>query len=355
MKRTGLASVVVAATLLAFGTTGCARRLASSLDAAGMPVLSAAREYEVPWANAFPNDVALDSVGRVWFTDRVTHAIGMFDPATEEFRRYPTPTANSAPYGIIAARDGGLWYAGSRGGLLGRVDPATGGIVEHRLPDVGQGPQLLAWRDGQIWFTLRDRRGYGRFDPATGESTVYMLESQRPYSVAVTADAVWMSGYGTFRLLEIDPANGHAHVHDLTTATWPDTARAASPEGQRPQRILPGQAHRLAVDAAGALWFTDLARSRVIRYDAAAGTLRAWTELEQQTEPYGIAVTARGQVIYAEKQPGRVTLLDPVLDARVRVPLASTSAVRSIAVDERRGRIWLPMSDVGRLALVEFR
>jgi virginiamycin B lyase len=110
-----------------------------------LPAPSAIREFVVPWVNAFPSDIALDSAGRVWFTDRLTHRIGRLDPATGEIVGYATPASKSAPYGFAAGPDGGLWFAESGAGRVGRVDPSDGSITEYPLPGVTRGPHLLTW------------------------------------------------------------------------------------------------------------------------------------------------------------------------------------------------------------------
>jgi virginiamycin B lyase len=347
--------VVVALIVVACGRPG-----SGVPNPGGLPALSALREYAVPWADAYPGDAVVDSAGRVWFTDRLTHAIGVFDPVTEEFRRYPTPSRRSTPYGMIVAPDGTLWYAAASARGLGRVDPATAGIIEYPIPDAEGGPQLLVWRDGQIWFSLREGRGYGRFDTVTGESTVYRLEqAHRPYSVTATAHAVWFSLHQTFRLLEVDPTTGVATFHDLNTAAPTDSMlRAAGLTEQQLRRVRRpwgGSATRIAADRAGGIWITDFTRGRVVRYDPPTGTMSWHETVERGSEPYGIA-TGAGLVWWGEKGTNRVVVLAPGRRERLRVPLSVPGGViRNIAVDEARGRVWLPLSDRPVLGLIEYR
>jgi streptogramin lyase len=304
--------------------------------------------------------VVVDSVGRVWFTDRLTHAIGSFDPSTGRFERYPTPTQPSTPYGLLVSPDGGLWYGAAGASRLGRVDPATAVITEHPIPDASGGPQLLAWRDGEIWFGLRESRGYGRFSPSTGASTVYRLETHRPYSVAATAEAVWFSSYGSFRLLEVDPITGAATVHELRTAEPTDSAQRAAGLSEAAVRLSRtgrlSDALRVAAVSADALWFTDFGGGRVIRYDTRQRTLRSYPSLDPRSEPYGITISHGGLIWYGEKNTNRIVVLDPVHDQRVAVTMPTAGGVvRNIVVDEKRGRAWLPLSDRGLLGLIEFR
>jgi virginiamycin B lyase len=324
-----------------------------------LPSLSVLREFVIPWPDAFPSDIAVDSTGRVWFTDRLTHVIGMFDPATEEFRRYPTPTVHSAPYGLIAAPDGTLWFCESRLGRLGSIDPATGRITEHAIPGATGGPHLLAWREGEIWFSMREGRGFGRFDPHSGESTLYRLEQERPYSVTVTAEAVWLSSYGAFRLLQVDPETGAVRVHDLSTLTpMPPGVSDGEPvpERERNMRVWRGEVRRILSEPDGAIWFTDFARGRIMRYDPAASGLTAFESLERQSEPYGLARSRAGHVWYSERGAGRITLLDPARDERARTSVSGAPThARHIVLDEVRGRAWFPLSDAGRIGLISYR
>ena len=168
--------------------TGCAR------EAARLPAGGPLLHYRIPWPDAFPSDVAVDDEGRVWFTDRLTHALGMFDPRTEEFRRVPTPTRRSAPYGLVRAPDGALWFGESNGGRLGRLDPETGEITEVELPGAGAGPRLLAWAADAVWFTAERDGVYGRYDPASGDAEVWRSPVADPYGIAAVGDQVWIAG-----------------------------------------------------------------------------------------------------------------------------------------------------------------
>lgn len=310
----------------------------TSSDGTMLPRVERVREFEVPWAGSFPSDVVLDSAGRVWFTDRLAHVIGMFDPAREQFRAYEPPSRVSGPYGLVRGGDGYLWYAGGSRRLIGRLDPETGDIVEYRIPDVRSGPHLLAWHEGRLWFSVREDRGYGVLDPATGETTLYGLEDHRPYSVAVLDGAVWMSTAGSSRLLEIDPSTGGVRVHDLGGED------------------VTGELRRLHADAAGGLWFTNFRRGNVGRYVPATGAVRIYPSFNARSSPYGLTVTSSGLVWYGETATSRVVVLDPVADRRINVQLSVPSGfVRHLAVDERRRRVWLPISDAGRIGLIEYR
>jgi virginiamycin B lyase len=343
---------------------GCVLFCAGGCHTGGprLPVPEPVREFTVPWENAFPSDAAVDAGGRVWFTDRLTHVIGRFDPETREFASFPTPTPRSAPYGMVAGPDGGLWFAESQAGRLGRVDPADGVIREYVLRGVSGGPQLLARAGGRLWFTVREGRAWGWYDPESGEVVVYPgPEGFGPYGIAASSDgSIWIGGQPGWMLVRVDGGRGTATILELESEIGPGTERwlATLPDSlrERQERRLrrQGQSRRIAVDGDGGVWLTDFQRSRVVRYDPRTGGERAYASLSGSSGPYGIAVSRTGLVWYSETGTRTVVALDPSTGERRSFPLASPkSMVRQIVLDEVRGRVWLPMSDAGKLGLIE--
>ena len=341
-------------------------------------------EYAIPWSNAFPSDVVVDSAGRLWFTDRIAQVIGRFDPERETFDSIHPPTPQSTPYGLIVAPDGGLWYGGSRAGLLGRIDPATGRIEEHHLAGAQGGPHQLAWVDGVIWFSLRESYRIGRYDTRTGETRLFAPFEPRlkPYSVAVgTAGRIWFNTLDSWSLIEVDRVGETIGVHALSEAPPPgtpwgrivvrdDTGRrrtriladsaeaAALPDSLRERVIVNrvrGAAKRMAGDPRGTLWIADWRQNRVVRYDTRTGEMTTFPSLGE-TQPYGLTVAPDGRVWFSEKGTESIVMLDPETGERARLALPTAGGVvRHIAIDEARGNIWLPMSDIGRIALLRLR
>jgi virginiamycin B lyase len=302
----------------------------------------------------------VDAQGRVWFTDRVAGLIGRFDPERLSFESFRPPTARSGPYGLLLAPDGVLWYAGSNAGILGRLDPRTGEILEYRVGQRG-GPQLIALSGSTIWFTMRDAYAFGRFDTRTGVVRVFQAPERRtPYGVATAPDGtVWMSTMRSYQLLRIDPRTDSVTTIDLSGPApesllqrfrgRPDSARLALSARRR------GEARRIAVGPDGEVWIGDHQRGLLLRYEPDSGTVREFQSLNG-TRVYGVGVAPSGEVWYNEPEAAAVMLLDPETGEtqRVRLPTAA-AAVRHIAFDRRRGRVWLPVSDSGRIARIDWR
>jgi streptogramin lyase len=73
-------------------------------------------------------------------------------------------------------------------------------------------------------------------------------------------------------------------------------------------------------------------------------------------DPYGIAAGPSDRVWYYERRSARVVLLDPGSGAghEVRIPTAGAT-IRHIGVDEKRRRVWLPMSDSGKIGRMDWK
>jgi virginiamycin B lyase len=306
------------------------------------PWPSAIREYLIPDTLAFPNDIAVDRDGIVWYTDRLGSRIGRLDPESGEVRQYPTPTPASAPYGMTIGPEGDVWYAASRIGAVGRVDRETQTIREYRLPDGAGGPHDVVASKGRVWFTLRRSREYGWLDPRTGETKIFPLplpggfiyNEPGPYALAATPDgSVWFTAMGTAALHRIDPADG-----SLTSI--------ALPQGGWPRRI--------ATDAAGRVWYTNFPRSRIGMLDPRSRTVEELPLLGAPADPYGIAADPDGRIWFNEARNAVIVGYDPVANVvhTLTIPTAGAT-VRGMAVDAARRRVWLPLSGTHRIGRID--
>ncbi len=343
------------AVLLAALTGACARA------APVLPEPHALEYHRVPWEDAFPSDAVVDDRGRLWFTDRLTHALGRYDPDPATFRRYPTPSPRSAPYGLVRGPDGALWFGESNGRRLGRLDPETGAITEIEVPGLAHGPQLLAWSGGLLWFTSRRDGVIGRYDPVSGEARLWRDRVPEPYGIAATPDGrVWVAAHGgsTLHRVDILPDSGEAvdYTEPGRLRVPQEVLDRLSPEQVerfRNPRIGIG-IRRIAAGPDGRLWAAGHRRGRVLGIDPDTGDRRTLASLDPSSQPYAVGVDPWGRVWYSEQGTDGIVVYDPGTDRRLRYPLPLRGGtVRDLAIDADRSRVWLPMSDLGVIAVVE--
>jgi virginiamycin B lyase len=368
-RRPKCGRYAVIVVLTAVATAACGGRVAP-----GLPEPVEMIEFVIPWTDAFPSDVAVDDAGRVWFTDRLISVIGRFDPETGEFTSFPTPTPKSAPYGLVRVPDGTLWYGASRAGRLGHVDPESGRIEEHVIAASDGGPHLLAVAGDQVWFTMREDQRFGRFDPSTGEGALFDAPGRagagregvsrrwQPYGIAAGRDGViWIGEYAGGGLLRFDPATNETRPVDLREevessrslpANLPDSIRRQLERVSWRAPVL----RRIATDARGTVWLTSFRGGTVESLHPQSGERGRFPSVAPRSQPYGIAVDAAGRVWYNESGNSAIVVLDPITGERRSFAIPTKGAtVRHLTFDEERKRVWLPLSDTGRLGLLQLR
>jgi virginiamycin B lyase len=138
----------------------------------------------------------------------------------------------------------------------------------------------------------------------------------------------------------------------ITTAATPSVEEFELPNSaSRPRRI--------AVDANGRVWYTDYPRRMLGMMDPAAPEATRFAEFEMPGggQPYGIAIGPDGNVWVDDEDVPEIVGFD--VDTRtvitqLPVPVANAGPVRNMVVDLPRKRIWLAISNVGRLGVLQF-
>ena len=82
----------------------------------------------------FATRLAVDSSGRVYFTEQNNNSIGRITPSSNEFLRWSIPTANSFPQDVVIAPDGNVFFTEQGGNKIGKLDPTTNILTEWQVP-----------------------------------------------------------------------------------------------------------------------------------------------------------------------------------------------------------------------------
>ena len=227
---------------------------------------------------------------------------------------YPLARASSSPYRLLRDRDGGLWIATFGHGLIhvhqgrtdvfSRADGLSGDVIFSVFED----------REGNVWAATTEGLDRFRELPVVTISDKQGLSNDRAYSVLVARDgSVWLSGL-----------NGLDRWKDGRVSTF------------RKADGLPGDlTGSLFEDGGGQLWVATaggLARfegGRFVTVDRAIGLDVVMTG---DAEHLWVSHTARGLLHFisgrlAEEFPW------PRLGSDVRA--------RALAVDHKRGGLWL--------------
>ena len=114
------------------------------------------KEFLIPENRSTPASLALDHLGRIWFSDQSgSGSIWRFDPATLLFKQYRTLTPNSTPLFILIDDRNNVWFTETTQNRLGVLNYPSYDMSEYPLPSSNSGPVELAFGQNQstIWIT----------------------------------------------------------------------------------------------------------------------------------------------------------------------------------------------------------
>ncbi len=289
-------------------------------------------EWAVPTPQ-FARDPAPGPDGNIYVAVMVGNKIARFDTRAKAFTEWALPSG-ARPHGLLVDRGGRVWYTGNGNGTIGRLDPTTGTVTEHRAPSGGDPHTLVMDEQGIIWFTVQAGNRIGRLDTRTGAITEFKTRG-RPYGIALDrAGHVWFCQLGGDRLGRLDPTSGA--ITEL-----------ALERGAQPRRMAAGPD--------GSLWVTLYGTGKLLRVDPAAQKIVKEYTLPagDRGGPYAVTVDGAGVVWANEIQTDTVVRLDPKTDALRVFPLPSRSVgIRKMIVDAD-GRLWYMGSHNGRLGVIE--
>jgi streptogramin lyase len=127
----------------------------------------------VPTVSAGPWDLAIDSNGKVWFTEHYVNKIGAFTPATNTFKEVATPASNSNPYGIAVDAANNVWFTENTDSVARIGKYTTAGILqEYKIRTTATGGtgltphRITVDAAGKIWWSEGWVHAIGRLDPA---------------------------------------------------------------------------------------------------------------------------------------------------------------------------------------------
>lgn len=113
-------------------------------------------EYSLPRtgnSSTNPIGIALDSEGKIWYTQFRTSNIGRFDPKTSNVEQFATGLLTGATYGIASDKEGNLWTIQQRVDRIVKIAPKEMTISEFRIPTNQSFTENIAVDpSGNAWF-----------------------------------------------------------------------------------------------------------------------------------------------------------------------------------------------------------
>ena len=129
-------------------------------------------EFDIPTANAQPQDIVLGPDGKLWFTEKGINKIGRVTPGNPPvIQEFDVAATFTEPFNITVGPDNKIWFSGknNNAGGVGRMNPANPTDVQGFGGFNVTGPAGIAvGPDGTIWLGDSIQGLVVRIDPATG-------------------------------------------------------------------------------------------------------------------------------------------------------------------------------------------
>ncbi len=262
-----------------------------------------------PHPGSWPDDLAVDDAGSIWFGEHHADQIGRMVPSGSGYvyQGYPVPTANSEMDCVIVDRTRNrVWAGESAGNKIALLDmnAANPQAVEYTVVTAGvtnpiPGDMALD-PSGNPWFTSPYDTG-GSAQAALGELNATTHQARYfPVPTPTTAlDQIASDNAGGFWFAEL-LVNQIGHY----TAAGQFTEYALPRPNVGPTN--------LAVGADGRVWVTEQSGEDVAVFDPADTTGHPWHEVAPPTpssEPVGVCVDHAGNVWFTEFNSGKIGLI----------------------------------------------
>jgi len=288
-------------------------------------------EWSVP-LGSFPDQIELDSQGKVWFSQPPNNWLTRFDPLTGVFTQFST-TGGSLPDGMCVDAQDRVWTGFNGGGGLGRLQngvhtafPAPYGGATMAIPKPSS--------QGTLWVTDHSANRISEFDPAT---TTWLQ------SLVMPTPACWV--------VEGD--------EDTATSTFYFTCYSANKLAIKPlgqpisETVTPGfGGPAFPVVSNGVAYYSLWTAAALGAYDIASGqhTLFAHTLPAEVGGP--IAALADGRIALGTRGQGYILVFDPALATfeAHKIPTTVTSNLKDGMTVGANGEVWFTETSANKIA-----
>ena len=295
---------------------------------------------------AGPHDIAVDSQGIAWVSERVG-MIGRFDPKTLAYTRIPVPAGKSKESGLNAiALDPKDVVWAMENGPNGRLVQYNTKSREFNMFPIPAPPNsggsaintLRFYPDGTVWGTGIVSSRIVKLDTTTRKVTEYPVpKGTHPYGLAIGGDRMlwYVANYGD-EVVRLDPATGKLTRYKMPTRN--------------------SDLRRMAADADGNLWVGAHEAGKLVKVDYRTGKATEYSTPTEDSGPYSIDVDAKPNLIwFSERYADKIGRFDPRTNTFAEFPLPSTDVdVRRIEIDRSHpNRIWWSGAGSDKIGYIE--
>ena len=305
------------------------------------------KEVVLPEGLSSAQSIAIDSVGRVWFTEKVGKNLAVYDPEKKEFSTYSLPASwgKMGFSNITLSPDGEIWFTVTRWvegaeepNILGRFTPADGYFTKYVLPHHAIPEELMVDAQGTIWFFASNKNNLYRVDPKTFALKGYPLPTADGSPKVLAADQkghIWFVESNTNKIGKFDPALELFHEYDVLTQF--------------------ANLGKLSIDQHGKIWFVEVTANRIGMFSPKQKRFDEAIIPTPSSTPVALVNDDNGNVWFLEYKANKVGVFNSEKATFHEYDIPNYGSLpANMAIDRKRSLIWFTQSatDAKRLGMI---
>lgn len=305
------------------------------------------KEVALPEGLSSAQSMAIDSNGRVWFTEKVGRKLTVYDAEKKAFTTYTLPASwgKMGFSNMAMGPDDEIWFAVTRWiegdkepNILGRFTPADGYFTKYALPHHAIPEELIVDASGTVWFIAANKNNLYRVDPKTSALKGYPIPTADGNPKSLAADQkghIWFSESTANKIGEFIPEQGIFREHDVLT-----------------QFANPG---KISIDQQGRVWFVEVTANRLGMFSPEQNRFDEAIIPTPASTPVALASDDKGNIWFLEYKGNKVGVFNPetALFHEYDIPNFG-SLPADMAIDHKRSLLWFTQSstDAKRLGML---
>ena len=285
---------------------------------------------------------ALAPDGSVWFSSRVSNSVIRLDPRESDplkrWTDYPIKGDHwVAVSGIAVDSKGKVYWTELTGGMLGELDPATGKQIRYVIPQKGVDVGIAVDKDDNVGFALIWGSLFGRLDART--RTIHTYPTATPdngiYGLAADQSGnLWGAGWQKGTINKWDAESQLVKEYPVPN-TW-------------------GQIRRMGVDSKGNVWGSGYNVGLMVRLEQQTGRITEFKIPLSGSMPYEAWPDGKDNIWTADHVHSAVIKLDPVTGRFTFYPMPQPlQSIPKMEV-EANGTWWFGSRGVANVVAVHF-
>ncbi|NMJ86703.1 MAG: hypothetical protein EX285_02495 [Thaumarchaeota archaeon] len=273
----------------------------------------------------------------IWISDIINPGIWKFNPETKDFEFFRHDGESSMKLAMDSK--GRVWFTDTKTITFGYIDPDEHVTRTFRPPIEGFMIDLQIDSNDNVWIVIINKSKIIRFDSKNENFKIFDLDEDiHPAAILIDEfERVWFTEIGRGSIGLLDPISNEIVEYQ------PKDARLVAPAS-------------ILQESNGKIWIGEHGGTNITRFDPITLTFERYFVQSEYALVSGMIEDRYGNIWYAEHVTDKIAVLDPetALTKLIQIPSAAP-LVQWLTID-KQGNIWYAdpsNSKIGSITIIE--